>query len=151
MIVVLKHFWTQHTVLFSIVSDTKPNNTNGGKQSTQITIRLRVVWVGLKYLLSSMDDALNFSEHSKSSLSIFSDIGIDRPSLFDYKACTWVLWKMTFITTQKMKANLRLIDTERVGNWKEKNGKYRQFMATVNIFAWTVKKQTANAFYYSLS
>ena len=28
---------------------------------------------------------------------------------------------------------------------KKKKGKYHQFMATVNIFAWTVKKQTVNA------
>ena len=68
---VLKLFRTQHTVSFSIVSDIKPNKTKGEKRSTQMTIRLRVFWVGVKFLLRSTDHVLNFSEHTKRFHSVF--------------------------------------------------------------------------------
>ena len=61
-----------------------------------MTIRLRVFWVGVNFLLRSTDHVLNFSEHNKRFHSVFfSDVGIDQPSLLlYYKAYTQVLSKM---------------------------------------------------------
>ena len=61
-----------------------------------MTIRLRVFWVGVNFLLRSTDHVLNFSEHNKCFHSVFfSDVGIDQPSLLlYYKAYTQVLSKM---------------------------------------------------------
>ena len=98
-----------------------------------MTIRLRVVWVGLKFLLCSTDHVLHFSEHRQWRQTFSVDIY--------YKACSRVLWKIivdSFYFGIDVYHNTEdesrpLIDWYRKRMKLRKKAKYLQFMATVNI------------------